>query len=403
MRIDKHIISQCAETRDSFYLYDESCILHSIKQLKTNFPQIEFLYSIKCNPKPHVLNCVFKQGFGADAASAGEVRSARKAGLHAEKIYYSAPGKSAKDIEDCLGKATLIADSTGEIERIQAAAEKAGTVANIGIRINPDFSFDGEGGKPSKFGIDEAQAIAFLKENTFKNIKVTGIHIHLKSQELDDRVLSAYYERVFRLAEKFAQICGKLDYINMGSGMGVPYAPGDAPLDLPAVSAAVEKNLEGFRTAYPDTKCIIEVGRFAVCKSGVYVTKVMDRKESCGKTYLILHNTLNGFIRPSLARLVAYYSSETAPAGSEPLFTAADGFEFSTLKEEEPSEKVTLAGNLCTAADVVAEDIWMPRLKCGDVVVISNAGSYAAALSPVQFSSQEKPAELFLTAEGEII
>ena len=148
---------------------------------------------------------------------------------------------------------------------------------------------------------------------------------------------------------------------------------------------------------------MIEVGRYAVCKSGLYVTKVMDKKTSHGTTYLILKNTLNGFIRPSLAKLVEHYAVEETPASSEPLFTARDAFQFLTLKDEAPSETVTLVGNLCTATDVIAENIPMPHLECGDTVIITNAGGYAAVLSPLQFSSQERPAELFLTQSGEVI
>ena len=399
----KNIISQYTQKWDSFYLYDESRILESTAHLKANFPHIHFIYSIKCNANAHVLRCIFQQGFGADAASLGEVLLAYKAGLSGNSIYYSAPGKSINDIEKSITKAILIADSIEEIKRIQTVAERLGMVVSIGIRINPDFSFAGEGGKPSKFGIDEKKAIEFIKSNPCKNIKITGIHIHIKSQELDANVLSAYYKRVFLLAKKVSQLCGSLDYINMGSGMGVAYAATDVPLDLYRIRLAIEQSLNEFRALYPAAKIIIEVGRYAVCKSGYYVTKVMDRKESYGKTYLILKNTLNGFLRPSLAKLVAQYSDKEASFGTEPLFTSVDAFSFLSFKKETNLEKVSLVGNLCTAADVIAEDILMPRLECGDVVMITNAGSYGAVLSPFQFSAQQRPVELFLTQNGEII
>ncbi len=134
-----------------------------------------------------------------------------------------------------------------------------------------------------------------------------------------------------------------------------------------------------------------------------YVTKVIDRKLSQGKTFIILKNTMNGFVRPSLARLVAHYSTETSPAGSEPFFSGADAFQFIALKEGKCNEYVTLAGNLCTATDVIAENILMPHLEYGDLVVVSNAGAYAAVLSPMQFSLQERPAELFVTKDGKVL
>lgn len=274
----------------------------------------------------------------------------------------------------------------------------------IGLRINPAFTFDGEGGAPSKFGIDEDQAREFLRQNGCKNVQVTGIHVHLKSQELDAKVLSAYYQRIFALAETFEDLCGGLDYINMGSGMGIPYTAADKPLDLDALSAAVKEEVAKYQRKHPRARVLIEVGRYVTCESGVYVTTVLDRKVSHGKTYLILKNTLNGFLRPSLAQLIARYAPEGSPPGSEPLFTAKDAFACLTLKEGQAAEEtVTLVGNLCTAADIVAENIALPHLDCGDAIVITNAGSYGAVLSPMQFSTQPQPKAFFLTRTGELL
>lgn len=397
------VIPEQLEKYDSFYLYDERTIDAGLRRLKEHFPQVEFLYSVKCNPNPHVLHSVFSHGLGADAASAGEVALARQAGLSPDRIYFSAPGKSDGDIRSTLGRAVLIADSLNEISRINAVAAQNGTTVNIGIRVNPDCTFQGDGGQASKFGIDEAEALSFLAQNQCRNVRVNGIHVHLKSQELNADTLAVYYRRMFALAEKFAQVCGSLEYVNMGSGMGVPYTPDDAPLDMAALGAAFDKALAGYRERHPHTRIIIETGRYAVCASGLYVTKVLDRKVSHGKTYLILKNTLNGFIRPSLAQMVMKYSSSASPAGTEPLFTAKDAFAIRTLKDDAPSEVVTLVGNLCTGADVIAEDIRLPRLEIGDAVLLTNAGGYAAVLSPMQFSSQEQPRELFLTLSGEVL
>lgn len=399
----KDKIAHCAEKWDSFYLYDERGILESIEALKSNFPQVDFLYSLKCNPNSHVLRCIFDSGFGADAASAAEVLLAYDSGVSADNIYYSAPGKTMKDIEDCIGKAVLIADSIDEIKRIQTVAARFNKVINIGIRINPNFTFAGDGGIPSKFGVDEAQVLEFLKENHLANVKISGIHIHVKSQELSAEVLAAYYKRVFEVAEKCAELCGELEFVNMGSGMGVPYSQTDTPLNLIKLHSGLKEFINEYRKNSPNTRVIIEVGRYVVCKSGIYVTKVVDRKSSYGKTYLILKNTLNGFIRPSLARLIERYAPDGSLAGAEPLFTSKQAFDFLSLKDEAALETVTLVGNLCTASDVIAEDIQLPPLACGDVIVITNAGSYAAVLSPFQFSLQEKPVELFLTRDGEAI
>lgn len=249
---DKEIVEEQAKRYDSFYLYDERKIVDSIRRLKQHFPNIEFLYSIKCNSNPYVINSVFAQGLGADAASAGEVRKAVAAGQKKEKIYYSAAGKSMEDIESTMESAVLIADSIEEIKRIQFAAKHRNLVVEIGIRINPNFSFYKNEGMTSKFGIDEEEALAFLRENRFPNVRVTGIHVHLRSQELNTELLARYYENVLELARRVQKVTDvSLDYVNMGAGMGIPYAVKDRALNLKELGQSVEAAVAGSVRNFP--------------------------------------------------------------------------------------------------------------------------------------------------------
>lgn len=395
------IIGKLKAESDNFYIYDECWIKKCVSRLQSCFPQIKFLYSIKCNNNRHVMRSVFDQGLGADAASVSEVHLATECGLPKDEIYYSAPGKTRKDIEEAFGKAIIIADSINEIKLIDSIARERGVIPEIGIRLNPAFSFYSEKGIPSKFGVDEAQAIEFIKSNQCHNVKICGIHVHLRSQELNPSVLERYYKKMIDLAERFIEICGPLKYVNMGSGMGIQYSKANPTLNVSELAETVKCKLLKFKTAHPDTLLIIETGRYAVGECGMYVTTVLDRKVSQGKTFVILKNTLNGFARPSLERLVAHYSPEEKPAGCEPLYSYKNAFDFLTLnKEPGETERVTLVGNLCTFSDVVAEGIEMPRLEPGDTVIITNAGAYGAVLSPMQFSSQCKPEEFFVSTEG---
>jgi len=398
---NKDIIAKLAESHDSFYLYDQRVIQESIARLQGYFPQVDFLYSMKCNPHAEVLKTVFDGGLWADAASLGEVLMAESHGLAKEQIYYSAPGKLHQDIETALDKAVIIADSIDELYRIDEIARERGEIVCVGIRINPDFTLTGDGCAFNKFGIDEDQAITFLKTQPCANVKVNGIHVHLKSQELCTENLIGYHQKMFALAERFDSLCGGLEYVNFGSGIGVTYATGDEDVDLAALSKSFKRQLETFKLQHPQTKVMIETGRYVSCKAGVYVTKVIDRKVSCGKTFLVLRSTLNGFVRPAMEQIFSAYGNEVAPV--EPFYTCKDAFQFATLKDEEPTECVTLFGNLCTGIDAVARDIMMPHLEYGDVVVMNNAGAYAAVITPMQFSSQERPAELFLREAGLVI
>jgi len=147
---------------------------------------------------------------------------------------------------------------------------------------------------------------------------------------------------------------------------------------------------------------MIETGRFAVCQSGTYVTHVLDKKVSHGKNIVILKNTLNGFIRPSIVRLIDKYNGENNLPSAEPIFTKKDAFKIETPYENRPLKIYTLMGNLCTAADIIADNIELPELNIGDVITINNAGAYAYVLSPLQFSSQEPPKEYMLYEDGHI-
>ena len=348
-----------------------------------------------------MLRCIFDEGFGLDAASMGEVSMGVKLGLAPEDIYYSAPGKSMNDLDAALEKCVIIADSAAELERIQYLAARHGVKAEAGVRINPNFTFDGEGGVSCKFGIDEDEALKKLAEwDKLKNLHICGIHVHSRSQELDTQRLCDYYGRMFELAVRCQKTLGRqLHFVNMGSGIGIPYAATDSAVDLKKLGAHVNKLCKEYAAELPEARIFIETGRFVSGRAGVYVTHVNDVKTSLGKKYVILANTLNGFVRPSIAQMVER-ESDAAPC--EPLYTGPDAFGFAPLTDETETETVTVCGNLCTGADVIAQDTELPKLKTGDVFVITNAGSYAAVLTPMQFASLTPPVQIFAAPDGRL-
>lgn len=401
MMFDRELILKLAEKYESFYLYDGRTVLDSIAALGSSFEGVRFLYSAKANPHPSVLRCIFDEGFGLDAASMGEVSMGVKLGLAPEDIYYSAPGKSMNDLDAALEKCVIIADSAAELERIQYLAARHGVKAEVGVRINPGFTFDGEGGVSCKFGIDEDEALKKLAEwEKLKNLHICGIHVHSRSQELDTQHLCDYYGRMFELAVRCQKTLGRqLHFVNMGSGIGIPYAATDSAVDIKKLGAHMNKLCKEYAAELPEARIFIETGRFVSGRAGVYVTHVNDVKTSLGKKYVILANTLNGFVRPSIAQMVER-ASDAAPC--EPLYTGPDAFGFAPLTDETETETVTVCGNLCTGADVIAQDTELPRLRTGDVFVITNAGSYAAVLTPMQFASLTPPVQIFAAPDGRL-
>lgn len=371
------------------YIYDGEAVTKQCRKLKKAFSGFDILYSIKTNPFPDIIKAVSKEGLGADVASSGEVELAAENGIAPENIFYSSPGKTDWDIGKCYGKCVLIADSQTEIMRINKTAARRGEIAEIGLRVNPDFSMEDEQGCPSKFGID---AELLLKEKTFfteySNIRIVGIHIHIKSQMLDAGILAKYYQKCFALAKKIHEMEGvNIKFINFGSGIGALYREDvDQPIDLKKLSCTASYiSKENAETL--NARLLMETGRFIVCNAGKYYTRIVDIKESMGEKYLIVENGMNGFMRPAIANLLLKAAGKSLP-GYEPLYTCQDEFSVRVLNQEKQKEKVHIVGNLCTALDSICENVEISRTRIGDIIEITNAGSYGYSLSPVLFSSQ---------------
>lgn len=373
-------------------LYDKKQIMERCRILQSSMPEEKFLYSIKTNPFMPVVETIASQGFGADAASANEVLSAMKAKIPCESIFYSAPGKTAEDIEKTWGKCTIVADSFSELRLLEQIAAERDESIKVGVRINPAFSMDNAAPAPSKFGIDEDKFTA--EKVHFPHLKIVGLHIHLRSQVLDTDLLCAYYRNCYALAERIHKMQNiEISFINFGSGIGTIYdAASEKALDFEKIGQ-VMRELHKRNAQSLNAKFILETGRFLVCNAGNYYTRVVDRKESCGKTFIIVQNTLNGFLRPVIAELLRQNLGKFPIAGQEPLYTSAAQCSFRVLGKETNPEKVDIVGNLCTSLDAMARDIVLPHMEIGDILEVSNAGSYGYTLTPQLFSSQEATGE----------
>ncbi len=391
-----------------FYLYRQKVMARQAEILLTNLKGFDFLYSIKTNPFPPVVRQAAASGFGADAASAAEVDSALAAKMAPDDIFYSSPGKTRLDLEFSLGKAHIIADSLQELEVLNQLALGREKPMAVGLRLNPNFSLEGGPGQSAKFGVDVEQVYdkrPWLEQLT--NIEISGLHIHLRSQVLDTPALARYYARVFEMSLALKRDLGwRLDYLNFGGGLGIVYSRNhDEPLNIPALSGECRKLWKRYQNEIK-ARLLIETGRFLVGEAGSYFTPIVDINVSRGKKYLIVRNGLNGFLRPSLAGLI--YGRGPGASGStsaEPLYTGPEAFVVSLVGREEGGQRevVDVVGNLCTATDVLAANLSLPRARVGDIIEVTMAGSYAFSLSPLLFSSHQPPLEIFLDEQDNLI
>ena len=389
-----------------FYIYDEKVIADQISKLKTNFPEFEFLFSIKANPNKNILKFIAENGIGSDAASKNEVFKSIEAGIPKEKIIYSSAGKTKQDIKETYDKCIITADSYHELEIINEIAKENDIILRIGVRINPYYGIEGGEILPNKFGIDEESLLPHKEFiNSLKNIKICGIHVHLKSQILNYETLYNYYKNVLELAVFCVEKMGfDMDYVNFGGGLGIKYSQREKELEINLLAEKCKELVKQFKQKL-NSRLIIESGRFIVCQSGTYVTYIIDKKVSRGKNYLIVANGYNGFHKTTLAEMIKGYADcplEKIPA-IEPIFTSFDAYQVKVLNDSHENEEVTICGNLCTAADLIGKNLVLPKAEIGDVIAITNAGSYGFTLSPLLFSSHEIPYEIYLKLDNQTI
>ena len=400
LRIKNNIKEIISKDNGSFYLYDKITVDNKINELVSAFKDYSFLYSMKSNPFPDLVKYIINKGIGIDAASAGEVKNSINYGAKPENIYYSAPGKTKEDIESSIDKCIIIADSYNELILINSVAKKRNIKVKVGIRLNPIFSMFLDSPLSSKFGIDE-ESLVENKEflNSLSAISIVGIHIHLNSQILDEDILENYYRNIFEKAVFLkSQFGWNMDFINFGSGIGIPYNSEDEPLNILSLANKCFNIFKEY-DILSNTRLIIESGRFLCCEAGIYITPVVDCKESRGVKYAIVKNGMNGFLKPTISELFKNLCEEDLSNRSmEPLFTQKNIFDFSVLDKEENQdfEKINIVGNLCTSADILATDILLPKIEIGDYIIVSRAGTYAYSLSPVLFSTQVIPKQYFI-------
>lgn len=399
----KENVLQVAREHAPCFIYDSEMIRTRCRKLKEVFPDLRFLYSVKTNPFAPILSLMKEEGFGADAASANEVIRAIEAGMSPEQIYYSSPGRTLQDFQKVSGQCVYTADSFHELQLLEELGREQDQIIRAGVRINPCFSMEGGAGVSSKFGIDE-EKMDELEQllSGLPHVKIVGLHFHVKSQVLDEKHLAGYYERCFETAKRlWEREFLEAGFLNFGSGLGVVYNENiQKEPDYSVLSETMRRIVEENRKTVK-AELFIETGRFSVCAAGSYFTKIVDIKESRGQKYLVVQNGMNGFLRPAAANYLKAAMGGVLPEFSlEPLYTCEDAYEIllrnENQEENKEMERVSVGGNLCTALDLMADDILLPAAEIGDLIEVTNAGSYGYSLSSLLFSSHDLPEQILV-------
>jgi diaminopimelate decarboxylase len=383
-------VSRLAERvgRTPFYVYDRQAIGARVASLRAALPRAMHLhYAIKANPMPAVVHHLAGLTDGLDVASAQEMAVALDAGVAPERVSFAGPGKSAAEIRRAVAAGiTVTVESALQLEQAVQAGAALGVLPRVAVRVNPAFELKSSGmkmgGGPRPFGIDEVRVPEVLDRVRESGVHLSGLHIFGGSQNLRADAIVDAQRKTYELGlSLLRQWGGSVDWLNLGGGLGVPYFPGEAELDLGPVAENLHRLSEraGAELGAP---LVIELGRYLVAHAGLYVCRVLDRKESCGQVFVVTDGGLHH-------HLAASGNFGQVLRKNYPVAVAN--------RIDAPVDEVqTVVGPLCTPLDVLAERMPLAHAELGDLIAVFQSGAYGLTASPTAFLSHPAPAEVLV-------
>lgn len=369
------LVAEAGET--PLFVYDMSIVRRRVERFRRAFPSIDLHYALKANPFVDLVHSIAPLVDGIDVASIGEAWVALGAGVKPECLSFAGPGKRDAELEVAIGRGVPInLESEREAERVLAIGAKAGVTPRLAVRVNPDFELKGSGmrmgGGAKPFGVDVERVPALVRRIVEAGAEFRGFHIYAGSQSLDaDAIIEAQAATV-ALAARLADAAGvRPKRLNLGGGFGIPYFSADKALDVERIGAALEQGYAERLDPLRETGFCLELGRWLVGEAGVYLTRVVDRKDSGGQTFLIVDGGLHH-------QLAASGNFGTVVRRNYPLAVASRFV-------AEPEEVVNVCGCLCTPLDRLGEQVALPRADVGDLIAVFCAGAYGATASPSAF------------------
>jgi len=378
-----------AEAGDTpLFVYDLAIVRRRVERFRAAFPTIQLHYAMKANPYGPLLSSMVKSVDGIDIASASELAMALDAGADAGDISFAGPGKRDADLEKAVSAGvTLNCESEGEAERALRIAARLGVRPKLAVRVNPAFEIKGSGmrmgGGAKPFGVDAERVPALVRAILAAGAEWRGFHIFAGSQALSAEALIDAQQASVDLAGQLASEIGETPpLVNLGGGFGIPYFGGEQPLDIERVGSALAIALEARSPILAKSPFAIELGRWLVGESGVYLTRIVDRKLSHGKSFLVTDGGMHHQLAASgnFGQLVR----RNYPAA------------IANRMDEARSEEASIVGCLCTPLDRLADDVMTPPSQVGDIVAIFMAGAYGLSASPQAFLGQQAALEMLV-------
>jgi diaminopimelate decarboxylase len=372
-----------------FYAYDRARLTERVELLRHHLPsQVHLHYAMKANPMPAVVQHMATLVDGIDIASGGEQRVALDTTMDPGLVSFAGPGKSDKDLSCAIAAGVVLnMESEAEMERIAVIGERLGIIPKVAVRVNPDFELKSSGmkmgGGPKQFGVDAEKVPAMLKRLGQLALAFQGFHIYSGSQNLKAASIQDAHEKTFALAIRLAQHApSPVLTLNIGGGFGIPYFPGEERLDLAAVGENLKLLLPEVKRQLPQAQVVIELGRYLVAEAGIYVSRIIERKESRGEVYLVTDGGLHHHLSASGNFGQVIRKNYPVAIGNKVRGGAR--------------ETVSVVGPLCTPLDLLADKMDLAHAEVGDLVVVFQSGAYGLSASPVAFLSHPVAQEVLV-------
>lgn len=363
------------------YVYIENVIRERCRKLTNLFTglPVYWLYAVKANDNPHIINIIWEEGLGFDTVSYEEVLLCRKLGIESQRIFYTENNMTDAEMEGAVEQGVIL--NIGSMSRLKSFCE-AYPGGHCSIRIKPDIS-EGHhakvdtGNRDSKFGIRLDLVEDVLNLTQANNVTVRGLHAHIGSGIKEPENLLYEINMLLDMAVRFKG----LEFINFGGGIPIPYRPDDPDFDLEGFMKIASERISQFlKTRHENISFYFEPGRWIVGPAGLLLTQVNTTKDQGRKNFLGTDTGFNHLLRPALYD--AYH--EIVNISAEP---------------ESETKIYDIAGNICESGDILAFDRALPESKTGDYLAIMDAGAYGMTMAS-HYNRRALPAEVLITGKG---
>lgn len=363
------------------YVYSAADILDRFHSYDHAFGDLDHhvCFAVKANSNLSVLRLLAEAGAGFDIVSGGELFRVIKAGGDPAKVVFSGVGKTAEEIEYALKSRVHIfnCESEGELQVVDAVAGRLKTFARVAFRVNPDVDaathpYISTGMSDHKFGIDIAEVESvYCRATAFSNVRVEGVSCHIGSQILDANPLLEAVDKMIALVDRLRASGIPIRHLDLGGGIGVPYKPADSAPEIPNIIGAICEKVAG-----RDLVVSVEPGRSIVGEAGVLLTRVLYRKQTARKQFVVVDAAMNDLIRPALYKSHHEISPVRKHAGRD-LMT------------------VDVVGPICETGDFLARGRDMEIVEVGELLAIRTAGAYGFTQSS-NYNSRPRAAEVLV-------